>query len=327
MSSPNSTFSEMVASTLRDHSDELHDNVSKNNALLHRLNANGKVDQRDGGLEIVEPLDYDENSTFQRYSGYDTLNVSPSEVISAAKYDWKQAAVHVTASGLEMRQNAGRSQLFKLAEARVANAIRSFSNKLSQDVYSDGTLPNQINGLQALIADSGLGTVGGIDASSWAFWKNAVQSAAAPLGGGAAVTPSKDTIQGLMLPLWLELTRGGDNPDLIVASNDYYSFYEESLSEYKRYAPSDEKATGGFVSLKYKTADVIFDGGAKGGGIPDAHMYFMNTDFLKLAVHKDANLTQVGEQRSINQDAVVIPIIWQGNLICSNRSLQGVLKA
>jgi hypothetical protein len=46
-----------------------------------------------------------------------------------------------------------------------------------------------------------------------------------------------------------------------------------------------------------------------------------------MQVHRDANWTEVPEQRAINQDAVVIPIIWQGNLTTSNRSLQGVLKA
>ena len=28
---------------------------------------------------------------------------------------------------------------------------------------------------------------------------------------------------------------------------------------------------------------------------------------------------------SVNQDAVVIPLLWMGNLVCSNRSLQGIL--
>jgi hypothetical protein len=27
----------------------------------------------------------------------------------------------------------------------------------------------------------------------------------------------------------------------------------------------------------------------------------------------------------VNQDAVVIPMLWMGNLVCSNRSLQGLL--
>ena len=326
MPSPNSTFTEIVTTTLREHKKELTDNISKNNALLARLTAKGKIDVIDGGYEIAIPLEYAENSTYQRYSGYDTLNVSGSDVFTAAKFDWKQSAVHVTASGLELRQNSGKNQLIKLAKSRLMNALRTAKNNMSGDVYSDGSLSNQMNGLQALVADAGTGTVGGIVSGTYTFWKNVVQSAGSPLQGGGAITPSSTTIESLMLPLWLELTRGGDQPDLIVSSNDYFTFFEQSQLSLKRYNDT-QMGEAGFTSLKYKSADVIFDGGTKGGGIPSAHMYFLNTDYLGLTVHKDANWTELDEKMSVNQDAEVIPIIWQGNLTVSNRSLQGVLKS
>lgn len=326
MASPNSTFTEIVTTTLREHKKELTDNISKNNALLARLTAKGKIDIVDGGYEIAVPLEYAENSTFQRYSGYDTLNVSGSDVFTAAKFDWKQSAVHVTASGLELRQNSGKNQLIKLAKSRLMNALRTAKNNMSGDAYSDGSASNQMNGLQALVADAGTGTVGGIVSGTYTFWKNVVQSAASPLQGGGSITPSATTIESLMLPLWLELTRGGDQPDLIVSSNDYFMFFEQSQISLKRYNDT-QMGEAGFTSLKYKSADVIFDGGTKGGGIPSAHMYFLNTDYLGLTVHKDANWTELTEKMSVNQDAEVIPIIWQGNMTVSNRSLQGVLKA
>lgn len=324
MTSPNSTFTEMVTTTLRNHRKELADNVSAHNALLARLTKKGQVRTEDGGYEIVEPLDYAENGTYQRYSGYDTLNISASDVLSAAKFDWKQAAIHVTASGLELRNNAGKSRMINLVKSRVTNAFRTAKNNMSEDAYSDGTAANQINGLQALISDAGTGTVGGIISGTYTFWKNKVQSAAAPLQGGSGITPSKTTIQSLMLPLWLAQTRGTDKPDLIIADDTYFTFYEESLTDLRRYT-EDGQGQGGFTSLKYKTADVIYDSSAS--GMPDAHMYFINTDYIQMVVHKDANWTEPGEKVSVNQDAVVIPVIWQGNLVTSNRGLQGVLKA
>lgn len=325
MASPNSTFTELVSTTFRNHSKEIKDNVSKNNALLRRLTRKGKIRLEDGGLSIVAPLDYAANGTYQRYSGFDVLNVAASDVISAAEFPWKQIAVNVVASGLELRNNSGQYRIINLAKARMNNAVRTFKNGLSADMYSDGTATNQINGLQALVADAGTGVVGGIDSSSFVFWKNVVQSAAAPLQGGAAITPGPSTVESLMLNLWLPLVRGDDKPDTIVASWDYYSFYEQSQSSLKRYTNDDagDGAQGGFVSMKYKTADVFYDGGS---GIPASRMYFLNTDYLELVVHRDANMTEVPELRSVNQDAVVMPIIWQGNLVVSNRSLQGVLK-
>ena len=162
-----------------------------------------------------------------------------------------------------------------------------------------------------------------INSTTYPFWQSILQSAAAPLQGGSAITPSATTIESLMLPLWIRLTRGADSPDLIVFSDDYFTFYEQSQSSLKRYAPEDS-GKGGMVSMKYKTADVVFD---SSGGIPAAHGYFLNTNTIEAVVHQDANITVLDDVEAIGQDAMVKTLIWMGNLACSNRSLNGVLKA
>jgi len=323
MSTPSTVFTELVSTTFRNHRKEVVDAVSAHNALYRLMGKNKKVRTESGGLTIAIPLEYANNQTYQRYSGLDVLNTAQSDVITAAEYQWRQIAIHVIASGRELRINNGPEQIVKLAKARVKNAMHSFANNFSLDMYSDGTLANQIGGLQLLVSDAGTGTVGGIDSSAWQFWQNKVQSAAAPLQGGAGITPSKSTIQSLMLPLWIELTRGGDHTDLIVASNDHFTFYEESLTDLKRYVDVTE-ATGGFEALKYKTAKVMFDGNS---GMPAAHMYFLNTSYIEMVAHTDANLTVVEDQRPFNQDGSITPILWMGNMTVSNRMLQGVLKA
>lgn len=325
MPSPNATFTELVSTTFRNHRKDIVDNFSKNNALLKRIMEKGNKRLEDGGLSIVVPLEYAANNTYQRYSGYDTLNITASDVLTSAEYQWRQIALNVVASGLELRTNSGDSKLINLVKSRVKNAIRTFKNNFSADLYSDGTLPNQIGGLQAIVADAGTGTVGGIDSSTWPFWANKVQSAAAPLQGGGAITPSATAgiMESLMLPLWLAQTRGDDKVDLIVADTNYFTFYENGQVSIKRYTSANE-AKGGFTSLKYKTADVIYDGGS---GIPANHMYFLNSEYIELVVHEDADLVVMDEMKPYNQDAAVIPVLWMGNLTCSNRSLQGVLKA
>lgn len=316
--SANSTFTELVSTTFRKHRKEIKDNLSNRNALLKYITKKGNYLTEDGGLTIATPLDYNANGTYQRYSDWDTLNISQSDVISAAEYQWRQIAVNVVASGRELRINSGDSRIINLAKARMKNAIRTFNNNFSSDLYSAGSLANQVNGLQALVADTNTNTVGGIDASAWSFWQNKVFDLSVN-----SVNISATTIEGsAMLPLWLLLDRGPDDcPDLIVADNNYYSFFENSQTSLKRYA-SSESASAGFVTLKYKKADVIYDGNS---GIPANHMYFLNTEYLKLVVHKDADLTEVPEQRPVNQDGSVIPILWMGNLTCSNRAQQGVI--
>ena len=125
-----------------------------------------------------------------------------------------------------------------------------------------------------------------------------------------------------MLPAWLATDRGPDDQvDLIVADNNYYGFFEASQLSLKRYSNTG-KGSAGFVSLSYKNADVIYDGNS---GIPVNHMYFVNTNYLELVVHKDADMEIMDDMRPVNQDGVVTPILWMGNLVCTNRSLQAVI--
>jgi hypothetical protein len=242
MASPNAIFTEIVSTTFRNHAKEIADNFSNHNALYRKIAQSGKTRSESGGFSIVQPLEYAANGTYQRYSGFDTLNVAQSDVLTAAEFNWRQIAINVVSSGYELRVNAGPQRIANLAKARIKNAIHTFANNFSADMYGDGSLTNQIDGLQKMVADTPTNTVGGISASTWAFWQNKLQSAAAPLQGGSAITPSGTTgiMESLMLPLLIELTRNNDKPNLIVASNDYFQFYEASLVSNKRYMDDKE---------------------------------------------------------------------------------------
>ena len=319
-------WTELAATTFRKHDTEVADNVSKHNALFRRLTQKGKIRIEDGGLSIVCPLEYASNSTYQRYSGFDALNINAVDVLTAAEFMWRQVAVNVAASGLELRTNMGESRIINFTKSKIRNAINSFKNGMSGDIYSDGTAANQINGLQALVSDTGTGTVGQIPASTFPFWQNQVQSAAAPLQGGTALTLGPSTIESLMLTMYIKQTRGEDQPDIMVFSDDLFTYFEQSQTSLKRYSSEkgSEDGEAGFERLRYKKADVFFD---SSGGIPPVHGYSLNTDYMELVVHRDANMTVMDELKSVNQDAVVIPVLWMGNLAVSNRFLQAVLKS
>lgn len=317
MASPNSTFTEIVSTTLREHPSEFADNVSDHNALLRRLKAKGKIKKIDGGYEIVRPLDYGDNSTYQRYSGFDTLNVQASEVLSAAKYDWCQAAIHVVASGRELRQNSGGNRIADLAKLRLKNAMRTAANNQSVDLYSSGSLTNQMGGLGHIVTTDGTGTVGGINSGTYSFWANQYYE----IPSSNAWT--KSNIKGYMNTLWLRCVRGTDKPDVLISSQDMFAAYWESLQDLQRFSSAD-KAEAGFPELKYNTADIIFDSNSNFSTTAEK-MFFLNTEYLEMVVHQDANWSQEEEKTSVNQDGVVIPLLWMGNLVCSNRSLQGTL--
>lgn len=323
MPSPNSTFTELVTTTFRKHKAKLVDNVTKHNALLRYLKKGGRIETEDGGLTLTYPIEYAENTTYQRYSGFDVLNTQQSDVFSAVEFQWKQIALNVVASGRELRINSGDSAIIKLAKSRLTNAMNTYQNNFTVDLYSDGSLTNQIGGLQSLVADAGTGIVGGINSTTYTWWKNTVQSAAAALQGGTVSVSDTTMENDMMLPLWMRLTRGADSPKIIIMSDDYYRFFEKGQTSYKQYVNVND-AEAGMQNLKYKTATVFFEGN---GIIPAAHGYFLNTDYLKLVAHSDANLTVQDQVSPHNQDGVIIPILWMGNMVVTNRALQGVMKA
>jgi hypothetical protein len=322
MPSPN--LSEIVTTTMYNRSKKLADNVSNNNALLARLERKGKRKPVAGGRQILQEIEYGENSTFGWYSGYDPLNISPSDVFTSAVYDWKQCSVAVSISGLEELMNSGDEQMIDLLESRIDNAEKTMRNQMAAAVYGDGTAAGgkAIGGMQLLLADTGLGTVGGINSTTWNFWRNIVFNSVAD-GGAAASTAN---IVSYMDRLWLQLVRGTDKPDLIVADNNYYRLYMEALQPLQRFTSKD-MAQAGFESLKFMSADVVFDGGI-GGACPANHMYFLNTDYIYLRPHSKRQYVPLSPDRfSTNQDAMVKLVGWAGNMTTSGRKFQGVLKA
>ena len=323
MSFPN--VSDIVATTIQNRSRQIADNVTKNNALLARLNQRGNVKTISGGSSILEELSFAENGNAGFYSGYDLLPVAAQDVISAAEFSIKQFAVPVVMSGLEMLQNSGKEAFIDLLEARLNVAEATMMNKLAQSVYSDGTGSGgkEITGLNAAVASTNTsGTYGGIDRAPWSFWRNQKYDFS-----DNTVTPGPTTIQNAMNTLWASCTRGNDRPDLIVVDTIFWGFYMSSLQAIQRFTSAD---TGnlGFPSLKFMDADVVLDGGI-GGYCPASTGFFLNTKYIKWRPHKDRNMVALSPNRryAINQDAEVQILGWAGNLTCSGAQFQGRLQA
>lgn len=316
-------LSEIITTTLRNRTKKLADGVTANNALLDHLSTKGNKLPFGGGRTIVQEIEYQENSTTMYYSGYETLNIAPQDVFTAAEFDIKQAATSVSISGLEQLQNSGPEAMIDLLESRIRNAEKSMKNTISEGVYSDGTGNGgkQIGGLQLLVADTGLSTVGGISSTTYSWWRNQIYDFSTN-----SVTPSAATIQSAMNTLWTAVVRGSDMPKIIVADNVYWRYYLDSLQAIQRIT-TDKVGSAGFPALKYMGTDVVLDGG-QGGSAPSSHMYFLNTDYLYYRPHRNQDMVVLGDERfSLNQDASVRFIGWAGNMTVSNRALQGVIVA
>ena len=331
MAFANSTVSDIIATTIQSRSGKLADNVTLNNAVLDRLRKRGNVRPFSGGNVILEEIMYNDSNTnnTNSYSGYETLNIAPNSPISAAQFSIAQYASAVTISGLEMLQNSSKEAIIDLLEGRVQVAEAQLMNRIQGDIYLNGTGNGgkNLTGLAAAVADSpATGTYGGINRATWSFWRN--QAFSGVTNGGAAVSAAN--IQSYMTQLAIKLVRGNDKADLIVADNNYYSLYVNSLQAIQRVTSAEEGAAG-FASLKFygggTSADVVLGGGI-GNQATANHMWFLNTNYIYFRPHADRNFTPIGgERQSVNQDAVVKLIGWAGNLTSSGPQFSGVLTA
>lgn len=324
MAFANSDYSDILATTIESRTGVVADNVRDNNAILAKMSERGPFRPWRGGYTILQELSFQDNSTAMYYSGGEILNISPSDVVSAANYAPKQAVVAVTMTGLEMLQNTGEEQIIDLMDARIKVAEDSLKNLICTGMYSDGSGSGgkQITGLQAQVVTApGSGIVGGINRGTWSFWRNQTFDFSSALTASA----SASNIQTGFNTLYARCSRGTDVPDLILLDNVYWGFWMASLQTIQRIAGDNKLGKLGFVTSKYMNSDVVLDGGI-GGNAPLNTGYFINTNFMHWRPHSQRNFTRIGGERmSTNQDAIVQLIGWAGNLTSSGLQFQGIL--
>ncbi len=322
MAFANSAITDIIATTIQSRSGELADNLTQNNAILQRLNSKGNVRPFSGGNVILEEIFYDDTTTnnANSYSGYEVLNISPDSPISAAQYKIAQYAASVTMSGLEMLQNSSKEAIIDLIDGRMQVSEARLLNRISGDLYGDGTGNGgkNVDGLAAAVAVSPTtGTYGGINRANFTFWRNQITTGA-----------TSSTMLAKMTEAAIKQIRGTDKADLYIAGNNMYQFFVNALQAIQRIT-TEESGAAGFASLKFygggTSADVVLGGGI-GAQENTNYMYLLNTNYIFFRPHKERNFVPIGgERQAINQDAIVKLYGFAGNMTTSNAQLQGLL--
>lgn len=320
MAIPNSNFTEILTTTIDNYSSTLADNVMTHNPLLDRLRKRGNNKPFSGGVKILENLMYAENSTLKWYTGLEVLDVSASDILTSAQFDIKQCNVNIVMSGLERLQNASREQMHNLIRARISNAEITLQNQISDSVFASNTENDgkAIGGLQHLVPDDpSTGTVGNIDRSTQTWWQSIVVDQ-------SSQSPSTEPLKTLsaMNEAYINTTRGGDSVDMYIAGATRFEEYLDSVQAKQRFTDDGVGSTG-FKSLQFwgGAANVFFDSSCNTN-----RMYALNTKFIHFRPHTARNFVRDPEKTSINQDAIVIPMYFAGNMTISNSSLQAVIK-
>jgi len=312
----------MLTTTLKNYRKTLTDNIHESNAIFYLLKKEGAIKMENGGERIVEPLMMGKNDTAGSYSGYDRLNVTPQGGIDSAEYNWKQYSASITISGDELRKNKGsKTRIINLLGARTDQAEMSLTSELVAGLFSDGTgnSGKDLTGLEAMVLASG--TYGGINSAVETYWQ-------ANIDGDDTTLALAD-----MRAVFNSCSLGGKNsPNMIVTTQSLFQDYEAFFTQVaisgggsNFTTPSGSQKTvadGGFQTLSFKGAAITWDEQA-----PAETMYMLNTKYMKLVVHEDANFETTDFIKPVDQDALVAQVLWQGNLTCSRRKSFGALRA
>lgn len=285
---------------------KLYDNIFDSDPLLQRLKKKSYI-KKNGGTEVVIPLNYALNGAGGWYQGTETFNTTDSENISGAVYQWKQLYENITISGRDKLINNGDAAVLDFVKSKTQIAEKTMIDRLGDGIYSAGTDPKSILGLATLV--DATDSVGGISGSTYSWW-------------GSQEDSSTTTVtMANLLTQHTTLTKNNEGPTVAMTTRTLYNKYYALLQPQQRFTDSDT-AKGGFQSLMFNGIPVI-----AGSKVTANYWYFLNEAYLHLVVHSERDMKFTGFKEPTNQDAEAGQILWMGAFGVSNRRMQGKFTA
>lgn len=331
-------YDSILSTTLFNYRSKLEDTISTANAFFYKLKASGAYKTvTDIGDRMQIPLMY-QLGTADSYSGYDILDTTPMDGITAAFANWAQCAVPIAISGLEEKKNAGEAQIIDLLESKTKQAeigIQEFFNKKFLQGAGGSTITtaytSSINGstfidpLPKLVAyDPTTSTaIQNINQSIYPWWRNQTKNS------------TSTTYAGFLKELRSarnNASKGpGGQPDLHVCDQATKEMYEAALAAAHQ-NPSYQSADIPFDTVAFYGKPVTWDefvpdvqGGSATQSTTSGTWWMLNTQFFMMKVHAGTNFTPTPFQKPVGQDAKVAHILWLGAVGVSNRRKQGVV--
>lgn len=295
---------------------EITDNIYASNPLFFRLNTAKKVSVK-GGYQIEAPLMYARFAAGGAYSGPELLDISPSDTVRNAAFDWKQYYVPVTVDGLTLIKTDSPEAIADFIRLYFKQAELELAEHLGDGVWSDGVAnTKKIDGIKGAVDDGTvLTTYGGLSRTTFTWWRASVDTSTTTLSLTALQTQFGNQ------------SIGGRHPTLIATTqanyNRYWALATAKQNFYVQPVAVDEQlANAGFTNVLFNGVPFLVDSHAQAN-----HIYLLNEDFINLCVSPRGDFYMEDFQTSLNQDAMVSKLFWAGNLYLTNCKTQGKFTA
>src|SRR3990167_8774531 len=307
------TVSQLASITQELYIPKAVDNIFTSNATLFRLREKGI--KYSGGRDIVQPIVYAAVTAAGAFEGYEVLGTTPNDVLTAAVFNYRQHYAHISISGREELLNSGKEAILNLLEAKRMAAEMTLMDNLGTGIQGTNSTGKNIDGLQDVLLATG--TYAGIAVTDFAGWIARIRTLA--VAGTLTLVEMQKTF-GLG-------TIGSDHPTVVISKQPVFDKYWSLLQPDQRFVDT-KMASAGFQSLSFNGIPFVVDAHVKGtgGGTQDSCVEFLNERYLWLGMHKDANFKTVPIPPTKDQDAKMVRILWAGNLLCSRRDTQAVIK-
>lgn len=285
------------------------------NPLFFRLyNSNRRF--VDGGPQIEQPVMVSKFTAGGSFSDLDVLDMTPQNTTRTVAWDWKEKFVPVAFSNLTMVKLNTADSIANGVQVQVEQAAMQMRDLLGTGLYSAGTDAKEIDGLTYAIDTSG--TYAGIDRSANTWWQGKRPSAIANVS--ALTLNNLNSIQ-------VSATNGGRFPTIAVTTQTVYSKIWELLNAKQTFYSTSEKdaqmASAGFNNFMFNGTPFLVDPKVPNYSTDTGgQLFFLNEDFIKLAVTPLSDFRMESFQQAFNQAAIGAKLLFTGNLLVTNPSLQ-----
>ncbi len=243
----------LAVSTWRHMKQKIADQVFNEVVFFAYLKSKGKLQTHQGGKYIETPVSYAENDTVGWISDQDAVNINDIDPLTTAEYNWRYLVASVTRSQIEEQKNRGKMQIINLLKHKMEVAQNSLVKEVEARLYAGADTTNKkMEGLQHLVRDDPTTstTVGGINQSTYSWWRNQTlaysttaefgnsdtqSSASANVFGAAhASGPDKGIVAMRETKDAASKSLGNERPDIILTDYNVYRAYNASIDDHLR---------------------------------------------------------------------------------------------
>lgn len=288
-------------------------NIYESSALLTTLRNDGRVTVR-GGERITEGVTYAKNTARGTYSEYDTVDTSPTQKRTRARFEWAHYYVTLSLAKTSELRVSGDRAVMSLLASEMDSAELDMKDQLGDDIF-DGVAVDGLVGLNSAINTTN--TYGAISGTDYSWWRSTVNTAAHSIAN-LKTASSTSYIWTLLASAWAACTHNGSSPNLIITSWEAFGIIEAVLQAQGTYeqlnARSQAIAQAGFNVIQYRGVPIVADEKCNAYAL-----YVINTNFLKLYVHPDDDFEFSGFVKPGNQLVRVGQITWTGQIGITSR--------